>query len=226
MPKLAPEAGGASLRKRLRGLAADAIPSSLLVKRGPASVGRRIALTFDDGPGPFTDAYLDVLERYDVRATFFLVGEACEAHRDALWRIVARGHEVASHGFSHSEFTKLEAAELYSELARTRALLPPPRTARPLVRPPRGALSLLSLARTAAAGYTTVLWSLDSDDCRTSSVDEIVACVAPARLHPGDIVLLHEDQAWTLEALPRIMEALIEADWHAVTVGELLGPGH
>ena len=226
MPKLAPEARGASLRARLRRLAADALPSAFLVNRGPADAGRRIALTFDDGPGPLTDAYLDVLEHYGVRATFFLVGEACEAHRDALWRIVARGHEVSSHGFSHEEFTKMEAAQLYSELGRTCALLPPPRTTRPLVRPPRGSLSMLSLARTAAAGYTTVMWSLDSNDCRTDSVEEIAAGVAPAKLHPGDIVLLHEDQTWTLEALPRIIEALFEADWRAVTVGELLGPGY
>jgi peptidoglycan/xylan/chitin deacetylase (PgdA/CDA1 family) len=119
----------------------------------------------------------------------------------------------------------MDAGTLRDELGRTAALIPPPRDGRPLVRPPRGATSMLSLARCAAAGYTTVLWSCDSDDCRTTSVEEVAARVAPAAIAPGEIVLLHEEQSWTLAALPRIMGALIAADWEAVTVGELLRPG-
>jgi peptidoglycan/xylan/chitin deacetylase (PgdA/CDA1 family) len=90
------------------------------------------------------------------------------------------------------------------------------------VRPPYGATSVRSLAVCAAAGYTTVMWSRDSDDCRTTSPDEVVARMAPADLRPGEIVLLHEGQSWTLAALPRILEKLGAAGWQAVTVGELL----
>jgi peptidoglycan/xylan/chitin deacetylase (PgdA/CDA1 family) len=221
VPKLARAAGVPGWRARLLALAAGAAPRALLVQRGPGGT-RRVALTFDDGPGEMTDAYLDMLDRFGARATFFVVGAACEARRAALLRIVARGHELAGHGFSHALFTKLDGPALREELGRTAALLPPPRAGRALVRPPQGATSLRSLAVCAAAGYTTVLWSRDSDDCRTSSSGAIAARVAPGTLRPGEIVLLHEGQPWTLAALPRILESLASAGWQAVPVGELL----
>src|SRR5260370_353619 len=81
------------------------------------------------------------------------------------------------------------------------ALLPQPRTRRALVRPPTGQTPPGSLARCARAGYSTVLWSRDSDDCRTQDPAEIVARLAPEALTPGEIVLMHECQPWTLAAL-------------------------
>ena len=91
-----------------------------------------------------------------------------------------------------------------------------------MVRPPYGATSVRSLAVCAAAGYTSVMWSRDSDDCRTTSADEVVARLDPGALTPGEIVLLHEEQRWTLDALPRILTALRDGGWQAVTVGEIL----
>jgi peptidoglycan/xylan/chitin deacetylase (PgdA/CDA1 family) len=220
--KLAP-AARAGIKSRVKRLVAQAIPRAVLVRRGSGGA-RRVALTFDDGPDQMSDAYLDVLDRFGARATFFVVGEACVARREALLRMVARGHEVAGHGFTHDPFTRMTAAGLRSELHRTSALLPPVAAGRPLVRPPTGATSLRSLALTAQAGYTTVLWSRDSDDCRTMSADVVAARLAPSALTPGDIVLLHEGQTWTLAALPRILEGLASAGWRAVTVSEILQP--
>jgi peptidoglycan/xylan/chitin deacetylase (PgdA/CDA1 family) len=223
--KLAPPAQGDSLRARLKRLAAGALPRSVLVRQG-STARKRVALTFDDGPHAMTDAYLDVLDRFGARATFFVVGRACGEHREALRHIVARGHEVAGHGFTHTAFPKLGAAALRDELERTAALLPPVRTGLRLVRPPTGATSLRSLALCARAGFTTVLWSRDSDDCRTTSPDEVAARVAPEVVAPGDIVLLHEAQAWTLAALPRILEGLARGGFEAAAVSELLAaPG-
>jgi peptidoglycan/xylan/chitin deacetylase (PgdA/CDA1 family) len=196
-------------------------PPSLLVFRGPPE-RRAVALTFDDGPEALLDQYLDALDRAAARATFFVLGAACAARRAGLIEIVRRGHEVAAHGYTHKRFPTLSAAQLDDELRRTAALLPVPLTRRPLVRPPQGATSLRSLMRTARAGYTTVMWSLDSDDCRTQSADEVAARVAPERVRPGEIVLLHEGQSWTLAALPRILDGLRQADYALVTVGELL----
>jgi peptidoglycan/xylan/chitin deacetylase (PgdA/CDA1 family) len=220
-PKLAHDRRAPPWRSRLRRLALRAVPRDVLVERG-AGGGRRVALTFDDGPHEMTDAYLDVLDRFGARATFFVVGKTCEAHPAALRAVVARGHELAGHGFTHTAFPKLDAAALSDELDRTSALLPPARVGRRLVRPPTGATSLRSLALCARAGYTTVLWSRDSDDCRTTSPDEVAARVAPDVVQPGDIVLLHESQVWTLAALPRILEGLARAGWETVPVGELL----
>jgi peptidoglycan/xylan/chitin deacetylase (PgdA/CDA1 family) len=222
--KMAPPAQETSLRSRLRHLAAAAVPRGVLVSRG-AGGRRRVALTFDDGPHPLTDAYLDVLDRFGARATFFVVGRNCAEHREALRHMVARGHEVAGHGYTHTAFPKLGAAALRDELDRTAALLPPVRNGHRLVRPPTGATSVRSLALCARAGYTTVLWSRDSDDCRTASPDEVAARLAPETLQPGEIVLLHEAQQWTLAALPRVLEGLARGGFEAVPVGELLNGG-
>ena len=221
-PKLAKPRQPPGLKNRLKALAAWAVPRSFLVKRGVTGA-HRVALTFDDGPHEMTDAYLDVLDRYGARATFFVVGKECAPRPDVLARIAVRGHELAGHGYTHDPFPTMTAAGLRDELARTSALLPAPSTRRRLVRPPRGATSLRSLAVCAHAGYTTVLWSRDSDDCRTLSKDDVVARLAPDGLAPGEIVLLHEGQTWTLEALPRALEAFARAGWRAVTVGEIIG---
>ena len=88
------------------------------------------------------------------------------------------------------------------------------------MRPPRGASSLRSLARLAVNGYTTVLWSLDSDDCRSDDAAEIAAICGGATA--GDIVLLHEGQQWTLDALPGMLEQIAARGLRAVTLNELL----
>jgi len=209
------------LASRLRWLATRALPKAVLIQRGTTHL-RRVALTFDDGPDDMTDAYLDTLDHYGAKATFFVVGDACGARRQALARVAARGHELGGHGFSHRSFARMDTATLRDELQRTAALLPPPHARRPLVRPPYGGTSVRSLAVCAAAGYTTVMWSRDSDDCRTTSPDDVVARMAPSDLDPGEIVLLHEGQPWTLAALPRILEQLHAAGWQTVTVGELM----
>jgi peptidoglycan/xylan/chitin deacetylase (PgdA/CDA1 family) len=217
---MAAQARGA-LRRRLRTAAGALLPSAILVRRGRGG-SRRAALTIDDGPDPMTRGYLDVLDRFGVPATFFVLGRACAERRDDLLEMIRRGHEVASHGYDHVRIPTLDAGEMEQQLARTAALLPPPLGRRPLFRPPHGAVSSRSLITVARAGYTTVLWSLDSDDCRTRDVDEVVARVAPERVEPGEIVLLHEGQTWTLEALPRILANLRAANVKLVTVGELL----
>jgi peptidoglycan-N-acetylglucosamine deacetylase len=223
-PKLAPPAQGSTLLARLKRLTADVLPRAVVVRHG-ATTSKRVALTFDDGPHALTEAYLDVLDRFGARATFFVVGKLCVEHPRALRAVVARGHELAGHGFSHTAFTKLDAAALRDELAETAKLLPPVRDGRALVRPPTGATSLRTLALCAGAGYTTVLWSRDSDDCRTMIADEVAARVAPDAVTSGDIVLLHEGQEWTLAALPRILEGLARAGLEIVPVGEMMSDG-
>jgi peptidoglycan/xylan/chitin deacetylase (PgdA/CDA1 family) len=216
-PPLRPAHG---LRRWARRVAGRALPRAVLIGRG-ATDRRRVALTFDDGPSALTADYLDALEAFGARATFFVVGQTCVEHPAALSAIVARGHEAAGHGYTHRPFPSLSAGELREELARTAGLLPPgPR--RPLVRPPGGEVSPGSVIRCARAGYTTVLWSVDSNDCRTNSAAELVANLAPDRLGSGDIVLLHEGQRWTLEALPAALGALREAGYQMVTVSELM----
>jgi peptidoglycan-N-acetylglucosamine deacetylase len=206
----------------LRAFAARALPSSVLVTRGTRSTTPpRVALTFDDGPDRMTPRYVERLARLGVRATFFVVGEQAAAHGEALASYAREGHEVCGHGWSHEPFPSMSRERLSSELRRTQELLPRPRR-RPMVRPPQGALGPGTLLRIAAEGYTTVLWSHDSDDCRECSSASVERALAPDRVQPGSIVLLHEGQAWTLEALDGAVGRLRDAGYELTTVSELL----
>jgi peptidoglycan/xylan/chitin deacetylase (PgdA/CDA1 family) len=185
---------------------------------------RPVALTFDDGPNELTRAYLEVLERFGARATFFVVGQLCAAHPELVSAIAAGGHELSAHGYTHRRFPSLSRTELRKELTGTTSLLPRHSSRRPLVRPPHGAVSLWSTLTCANAGFTTVLWSHDSGDWRTTRAEDVCAAFEDDRaLGPGAIVLLHEGQPWTLAALPTVLGKLSEAGHDLVTVGELLG---
>jgi peptidoglycan/xylan/chitin deacetylase (PgdA/CDA1 family) len=151
-----------------------------------------------------------------------LIGQFCEEHPDLVAAIARSGHELAGHGYTHRRFTELSGLELYDELERTRSLLPDDGRRRPIVRPPHGAISLASTLRCALAGYKVVLWSRDSGDARTEHADDVVRRFE-GWLEPGAIVLLHEGQGWTLDALPRILTSLRKGGHELVTVGELLG---
>jgi len=215
-------------RRAARALAEALAPSSAVVWRGSATGDRtrgprsRIALTFDDGPTSLTRDYLAVLARFGVRATFFLVGELCARHPELVQAIARDGHELAGHGYTHRRFPGLNRRALTLELEQTRRLLPSDGRARPLVRPPHGAVSLASTFTTVRAGYTTVLWSYDSGDWATEDPGDVAMRFTEQPVTRGDIVLMHEGQTWTLDALPRVLETLRGADHELVTTGELL----
>lgn len=214
-----------SPRQSAKALAQAILPSSMVMWRGARSNSGRsaVALTFDDGPTPLTLAYLQVLDQLGAKATFFVVGEACTQYPDLVRAIADRGHQLANHGYTHRRFTTLPSNEVELEIQRTQALLDvhqPPRHR--LVRPPHGATSLRSMLNCSLAGFTTVLWSIDSGDARSNDAKEIERSFTTNTVSDGDIVLLHEGQPWTLSALPTIVNELEKAGHELVTVGELL----
>jgi peptidoglycan-N-acetylglucosamine deacetylase len=205
------------------------LPASMVVWRGPAlhaQVGHRagrVALTFDDGPTALTEGYLQLLARFNARATFFVIGELCAQRPDLVTKIAKAGHELAGHGYTHRRFPTLSNAELEKELTSTAALLPPSTGRRSLVRPPHGAVSPWSMLACARAGFTTALWSYDSGDWRTKRADEVFAAFDDEEASkPGAVILLHEGQTWTMDALPMILGKFRKADHDLVTMGELL----
>lgn len=211
----------ATLRSKAKAVAEAVLPPSIVVWRGKERP-RRVALTFDDGPTPLTRDYLDVLDQLGARATFFLVGELCAQNPELVREIAARGHELANHGYTHRPFPKLGMRELSRELELTQALLPRTRQGRALVRPPYGAVSPTSLLTCAQQGFTTVLWSLNSGDWVRHDPAEVAQTFTSRTAAGGDIVLLHEGQPWTMNALPTIVGELKKAGHELVTVSELL----
>ncbi len=205
----------------LRQVASRVVPSSFIVRRGPVGA-RRVALTFDDGPLPLTTAYLDCLDKLGVAATFFLMGDLVEQDPGVLREYVRRGHQVAPHGYHHTSFPTMPSRDLADALSRCGQVFGTQALARPWVRPPHGALDTRSLAVALAKGWSIAMWSFDSLDYKIRDADELVARCSPQAITDGEIVLMHEGQEWTLDALPRIVGGLREAGLECVTMADLL----
>ncbi|MEU3830763.1 polysaccharide deacetylase family protein [Streptomyces sp. NPDC029080] len=191
--------------------------------------GRRdtpqIALTFDDGPDPVhTRQILRTLDRYGVRATFFCVGHHVAALPDEVRRIVAAGHEIGNHSWSHPFLPDLTPEELREQLDRTGDAVARVTGEAPVwFRPPYGALTPGVLATLEGHPTTMTLWDVDSRDWARPGPERIAATVLEAA-GPGSVVLLHEgagDRGQTVRALPSIIEGLLERGLEPVTVGEL-----
>jgi len=207
-----------SVRALVKNVVFDRLPGTL--RRGPAG-SKRIALTFDDGPDDLTEQYLDLLDDLGVPATFFLIGENCAARPELVREYRRRGHQIASHGYDHTRFPKLGRKELLDQCARTETALGGQTTGRPWVRPPHGSLDIASGVTLIAAGYTIALWSVSSCDYEIRTPEGLVEICAPDKVKGGDVLLFHEGQQWTINALPRIVTALHAAGLECVTMHDL-----
>ena len=185
-------------------------------------LGDAVALTFDDGPGPYTERVLRVLRRYDARATFFVVG-----NRLQYWPTVARAEArlggVGNHTWSHPDLTRLPHVLVWLELMRTQYAVDSELGWKPrLFRTPYAAHSPAIDAVVHKLGLVEVFWDVDSrDDLPHARVRDIVRSVERG-LRPGAIVLMHDIHPWTLAALPRVLQAIRERGLRAVSVPELL----
>jgi peptidoglycan/xylan/chitin deacetylase (PgdA/CDA1 family) len=186
---------------------------------------RDIALTFDDGPGPYTPKLLDVLEREHVHATFFVVGKMLEYFAASAVREIEDGDVIGDHTQSHPELARLSAhdqrEELFEQIARVEIL----GGRRPdLFRPPYGSFNATTLRQLHSLHLLMVLWSVDTGDYAQPGVATIVER-ALAGAHGGAIILMHDAggvRTQTIEALPRIIAQLRARGFHLVTVPALL----
>ncbi len=206
----------ASVRARIKELVFDRVPG--LLRRGPDHV-KRVAITFDDGPDEMTPRYLDLLDELRVPATFFLIGQAAAAHPKLVREYVKRGHQVASHGYDHTRFPRLSTRALLDQCRRTDHALGGQLTGRSWVRPPHGELDARSIVALRASGYTVALWSLDPQDYDDKDGKSVAAKCATA--NAGDVLLFHEGQQHTLDALPIVVEQLRSTGHECVTMHDL-----
>gem|GEM_PF-2761144 len=184
---------------------------------------RVVALTFDDGPEVTgTGQVLSVLAAHEATATFFMLGEAAQAHPQVVRDVLDAGGEVGLHGWSHTNFTLDSAATINTNLDRGAAALRAAGADPQVFRPPYGRIDSLGLGAAAARGYALVLWS-DRLDGRTN-----VPLMA-ARLRPGAVVLCHDGRGTVtpevLQRLDELLTALDAAGYQYVTVSQLLAAG-
>ncbi len=196
------------------------------VRRGKTE-GMRIALTFDDGPHPTqTPQILAILERYGVKATFFMVGVNVENYPDAARAVPAGGHEVGNHTFSHHRIAGMSREEIQREIDDCADTLERVCGYRPsLFRPPEGSINDTGRECLKNAHYTPVLWSLDTRDWECKDRDTVVNTVL-SHVRPGDIILMHDyigHGSKTPEALEELLPRLLSMGFEPVTVGELVG---
>ena len=202
--------------------------SQTMVYHSVPTETKRIALTFDDGPHPSqTHRILEVLDQYQVKATFFMIGVNVQNYPDAAKEVVSRGHEVGNHTFSHKRIKNLDEAALAKELGACEDALEELCEYHPhLFRPPEGVLNAYVKHCSERGDYTLILWSVDTRDWEVRNADIIAERVLSA-VQPGDIVLMHDyvAQSKTPEALEIMLPKLLALGYEPVTISELLGIG-
>ena len=183
--------------------------------------GPVIALTFDDGPYPkVTGHILDVLEKNGVCATFFVLGSRIEGHEDMLTRMDELGCEIGNHSFSHADLTRLSKADCQRELSDTDAEIRRVTGHEAgVVRPPYGYYNKTVMS---AAERPLILWTVDTNDWRGKAPGEIADYVIQ-QAKEGSVILMHDQQTQTADAMEMIIPTLIEEGFRFVTVSELIG---
>ena len=187
---------------------------------------RLIALTFDDGPSVYTLQLLDALGKRDAFATFFTAGEAVNVYPTIANRIVAEGHEIACHAYSHPFLATLSADEIRMELTKSRnAIYSATGTVPAILRPPYGNFNSQVQSVAMEFDMPLILWNVDTIDWRDRDVEVILGRIINPRGFPlvqsGDIILMHDTLSTTVDAAIKIVYKLQEHGFQFVTVSQL-----
>lgn len=226
--------GTPGVRKVLRGLISKQVVSKTItvqpvvkvVKlRMPEKGAKVIALTFDDGPWPgSTERILAVLKKYNVRATFFMIGSQAKGRASIARQVADAGMVIGNHSYSHPDLTKLSAGNVARQIdVAERDIKAVTGVAPKFFRPPTGATNSVVNAQIARAGLKLCEWDIDPQDWRKPSAPVIVDRVVRSA-SPGAVVLMHDgggDRSRTLAALPVIIQQLRAKGYTFVTLDYL-----
>lgn len=187
--------------------------------------GPYIAMTYDDGPhATNTPRLLDMLKQRGIKATFFVVGECVAEYPAIMKRIVAEGHEVASHSWSHPNLSSMSDEGVKAQLQRTHDAIisatggVAPRT----MRPPYGAFTERQKKWCHAEfGYKCILWDVDPNDWKYRNAARVHSSIMQGT-RPGSIILTHDIHKTTIDAMPQTLDDLTAKGFKFVTVSELL----
>lgn len=189
-----------------------------------------VALTFDDGPNlPYTFQILDILAKYNIKATFFLIGQNAEKYPEAAKAIAQKGHQIGSHTYTHSDLLKLDEAQIAAEMTKSVEVIGNATGTRlKLLRPPHGFRDPLVLQLAKEQKLDIVQWSVMAEDWKKPGV-EVIADRVLSKARNGSIVLLHDgdgaiggDRSQTVAATEIIIRKLGQQGFRFVTVDEIL----
>ena len=209
----------------MKPLAASPASSSSAGAR-PATQEKKIAISFDAAWGEEkTDEILQILKDRDIETTFFLVGYWVDKYPDRVRQIAEAGHEIGNHSNTHPHMSELSEAQIAQELNDLSDKVEALTGTRPtLFRPPYGDYDDEVVLTARKNGYEVIQWNVDSLDWKNLGVTPMVERVTK-NLAPGAIVLFHNTSQYITEALPIILEAILEEGYEIVPVSELIVDG-
>jgi polysaccharide deacetylase family sporulation protein PdaB len=184
------------------------------------------AISFDAAWGnEQTSHLLDILDEYHIHTTFFLVKQWVDEYPDSVMEIAARGHEIGNHSATHPHMPALSAEEQMVEItACNEAVKGLTGSCPTLFRPPYGEYDNKLVEGLRAEGMYCVQWNIDSLDWKDPSPEEMVSRIS-SKLCPGSIILMHNGATNTPEALPMILETILEQGYRIVPISELIPAG-
>ncbi|MCV7259706.1 polysaccharide deacetylase family protein [Mycobacterium shimoidei] len=184
-----------------------------------------VALTFDDGPTPYTDRLLRILADNDAKATFFLIGNKVAANPSGAKRIADAGMEIGSHTWEHPDLTAIPTAEIPAQLSKANDAIAAATGRTPTLYRPAGGLSNAAVRQAAAKlGQAEILWDVIPFDWINDSNIAASRAVLMSQIKPGSVVLLHDTYSSTVDLAYQFIPVLKANGYHLVTVSQLLGP--
>ena len=184
-----------------------------------------VALTFDDGPGPFTDRLLQILKDNDAKATFFLIGNKVAANPAGAKRVADAGMEVASHTWEHPNMTTIPPELISGQLSKANDAITAATGQTPKLYRPAGGLSNDAVRAAAKQlGMAEILWDVVPFDWINDSDTAATTYMLKTQIKPGSVVLFHDTYSSTVDVVYQFIPVLKANGYHLVTVSQLLGP--
>lgn len=184
-----------------------------------------VALTFDDGPGPYTDRLLRILADNDAKATFFLIGNKVTANPAGAKRIADAGMEIGTHTWEHPNMTTIPASEVPGQLSRGKDAIATATGHAPTLWRPAGGLTNDAVNQQAAKlGLAAILWDVIPFDWMNDANIAATREVLMTQIKPGSVVLFHDTYSSTVDLMYQFIPVLKANGYHLVTVSQLLGP--
>jgi peptidoglycan/xylan/chitin deacetylase (PgdA/CDA1 family) len=189
------------------------------------SVVKCVALTFDDGPGPYTDRLLQILKDNDAKATFFLIGNKVAANPAGAKRIADAGMEIGSHTWEHPNMATIPPEDIAGQFSRANDAITAATGRTPTLYRPAGGLSSEAVRQTAARfGLAEILWDVIPFDWANDSNTAATRYMLMTYIKPGSVVLFHDTYSSTVDLVYQFIPVLKANGYRLVTVSELLGP--